>query len=64
MVMTPVPPFGVMTIAPSQPLLQFGSMATTVGGGRVGGPGATNTVSGPKFPIPALQVAQPALQTG
>ena len=64
MVITPVPPFGVMAIEPSQPLLQLGSLATTLGGGRLGGPGATNTVSGPKLPIPTLQVAQPALQIG
>ena len=35
----------------------------TVNGLRLGGPGATNTVSGPN-PTPKLHVLHPALHTG
>ena len=40
------------------------TVVVTIGGGKLGGPGATNTVSGPKFPIPTLHVLHPALQIG
>jgi hypothetical protein len=35
-----------------------------VGNGKVGGPGKTNTVSGPKEPIPELHEFHPALHDG
>ena len=64
MVWTPVPPFDCTLIAPSQLPIQFGLNVVTVGGGKFGGPGATNTVSGPKLFAFKLQFVHPALQIG
>ncbi len=60
-VWTPVPPFETTLIAPSHNPSQVGLKGITVGAGKLGGPGTTNTVSGPKL-VPALQLDQPALQ--
>jgi hypothetical protein len=63
MVVTPVPPFGLIRILPLQLPVQVGLLLSMVGVGRLGGPGTTKTVSGPN-PAPALQLDQPALHVG
>ena len=64
-VCTPFPPCEIISINPSQLWKQVGLPKFIIGWGKFGGPGNTNTVSGPKlFPCPALQVLQPALQVG
>ncbi len=50
MVIIPVPPTGFTFIKPSQSSLQVGLNENMLGGGRLGGPGCTNTVSGPNPP--------------
>ena len=49
-VLTPVPPFAITFINPSHDPTQVGLNGTIIGFGKFGGPGNTNTVSGPKLP--------------
>ena len=58
-----VPFIGVTKIEPLQSPLQIGLLMLTIGWFKLGGPGWTKIVSGPK-PTCWLQVDQPALQEG